>query len=132
MALRSIAAVTLLVPTYQAGIDFFVGALGFALIEDRDLGGGKRWVLVGVEGGAHLLLAQATGPAQTAAIGHQAGGRVGFFLHTDDFARDHARFSAAGVAFREGPRREAYGTVAVFADPFGNLWDLIEPKPGVI
>ncbi|MFZ4069576.1 MAG: VOC family protein [Caulobacterales bacterium] len=109
MAQRSIGAVTLLVPTYQAGIDFFTGALGFALIEDRDLGGGKRWVLVGAESGARLLLAQAVGPAQIAATGNQTGGRVGFFLHTDDFARDHARFSAAGVVFREAPRREAYG-----------------------
>ncbi len=131
MAQRSIGAVTLLVPTYQAGIDFFIGALGFALIEDRDLGGGKRWVLVGAESGARLLLAQAVGPAQIAATGNQTGGRVGFFLHTDDFARDHARFSAAGVVFREAPRREAYGTVAVFADPFGNLWDLIEPAAAV-
>jgi catechol 2,3-dioxygenase-like lactoylglutathione lyase family enzyme len=131
MAQRSIGAVTLLVPTYQAGIDFFIGALGFALIEDRDLGGGKRWVLVGAESGALLLLAQAVGPAQIAATGNQTGGRVGFFLHTDDFARDHARFSAAGVVFREAPRREAYGTVAVFADPFGNLWDLIEPAAAV-
>jgi catechol 2,3-dioxygenase-like lactoylglutathione lyase family enzyme len=131
LAHRSIAAVTLVVPDYQAGIAFYCGQLGFALIADHDLGGGKRWVLVGVEGGAQLLLAQAASPAQSAAIGNQTGGRVGFFLHTDDFARDHARLLAAGVDFREAPRREPYGTVAVFADPFGNLWDLIEPAAAV-
>lgn len=132
MTRRSIAAVTLVVPSYQAGIDFYCGKLGFSLLQDVDLGGGKRWLLVGAEGGAHLLLAQAVGPAQTAAIGNQTGGRVGFFLHTDDFARDHAKFNAAGVDFKEPPRQEPYGVVAVFADPFGNLWDLIEPKANVI
>jgi catechol 2,3-dioxygenase-like lactoylglutathione lyase family enzyme len=131
VARRAIATVTLVVPRYQDGIAFYCGKLGFALIEDRDLGAGKRWVLVGAEGGARLLLAQAAGPAQIAAIGNQTGGRVGFFLHTDDFARDHGRLQAAGVDFREAPRREPYGTVAVFADPFGNLWDLIEPAAAV-
>src|SRR5690606_34775162 len=97
---------------------------------DTPLGAGKRWVLVAPAGarGARLLLAQADGAAQAARIGDQTGGRVGFFLETDDFARDHAAFTTAGVVFREAPRHEAYGTVAVFEDLYGNGWDLIEPK----
>ena len=78
--------------------------------------------------GAALLLAEATDDAQRAAIGNQTGGRVGFFLETDDFARDHRRFTEAGIIFKDEPRHEPYGTVAVFSDPFGNRWDLIEPK----
>ncbi len=125
----SIATVTLVVPDYDDAIAWFTGTLGFALIADTDLGGGKRWVLVApAGGGARLLLARADGPAQTAAIGNQAGGRVGFFLETDDFARDHAAFTGAGVRFRESPRHEPYGTVAVFEDFCGNAWDLIEPR----
>lgn len=84
-------------------------------------------MLVGPGEGTPLLLAQADGPKQTNAIGKQAGGRVAFFLHTDDFARDHARMTAAGVTFRGTPRHEAYGTVAVFEDLYGNPWDLIQP-----
>ena len=100
-------------------------------MEDTPLGGGKRFVRVAPNsapaGGTALLLARADGAAQQAAIGNQTGGRVGFFLETGDFARDHAAFVAAGVRFLEEPRHEVYGTVAVFADPFGNRWDLIEP-----
>jgi catechol 2,3-dioxygenase-like lactoylglutathione lyase family enzyme len=121
-----LALVTLLVPDYEAGLDFFVGRIGFGLIEDTDLGNGKRWVVIAAPGGgARLLLARADTPLQTAAIGNQAGGRVGFFLETDDFDRDHAAFTAAGVAFDAPPRSESYGRVAVFADPFANRWDLI-------
>jgi catechol 2,3-dioxygenase-like lactoylglutathione lyase family enzyme len=124
-----LAAVTVVVPDYDAGIAFFCGALGFALVVDTPLAEGKRWVLVAPEPAAptRLLLAQAATAAQRAAIGNQTGGRVFLFLTTDDFAREHARLSAAGVRFRERPRTEAYGTVAVFEDPFGNLWDLIQP-----
>jgi catechol 2,3-dioxygenase-like lactoylglutathione lyase family enzyme len=126
---QTIANVTLLVPDYGAGIAFYVGALGFDLLEDTRLSETKRWVRVAPKGAeSALLLAQADSPAQVAAIGNQTGGRVGFFLHTDDFERDHAAMTAAGVKFREAPRYEPYGTVAVFEDPFGNLWDLIEPK----
>jgi len=128
---QMIATVSLLVPDYDAAIAFYTGVLGFALCEDTPLGGGRRWVTVAPKGaggrGCRLLLARAETPAQRAAIGRQTGGRVFLFLETDDFARDHAAFSAAGVHFREAPREEAYGRVAVFADPFGTLWDLIEP-----
>ena len=126
---QTLANITLLVPDYDAGIAFYVDQLGFDLIEDTRLSETKRWVRVAPHGAqTSLLLAKADGPDQVAAIGNQTGGRVGFFLHTDDFARDHARMEANGVIFREAPRYEVYGTVAVFEDPFGNLWDLIEPK----
>jgi catechol 2,3-dioxygenase-like lactoylglutathione lyase family enzyme len=119
--------VTFVVPDYDAGIAFFVDKLGFDLVEDTPLGDRKRWVVVAPKGGeARLLLAAADGDAQRAAIGNQAGGRVAFFLETDDFGRDHAAFAARGVTFMEAPRREDYGTVAVFRDDFGNLWDLIQ------
>ena len=120
-------AVTLVVPDYDEGIAFFVGKLGFDLIDDTPRGEGKRWVLVAPKGAdTQLLIAEAKGDAQLAAIGNQTGGRVGFFLETDDFARDHTAFVARGVAFMEAPRHEAYGIVAVFRDDFGNLWDLIQ------
>lgn len=126
---QSIAIFTLIVPDYDAGIDFYVERLGFELLEDTPRGPTKRWVRVAPKGAeTAILLARADGPAQEAAIGNQTGGRVGFFLQTDDFARDHAAMLANGVRFREAPRHEAYGTVAVFEDPFGNLWDLIEPN----
>jgi len=127
---RGIAAVTLLVDSYDRGLAFYCGVLGFECRADTPLGNGKRWVVVAPPGqsGADLLLAEADGEAQVRAIGNQTGGRVGFFLHTDDFARDHAAFLAKGVRFLEAPRHEAYGSVAVFEDIFGNRWDLIEPK----
>ena len=126
---QSIATIALLVADYDDAIGFYCGRLGFALLADTDMGGGKRWVLVApAGGGARLLLAKADGPEQVAAIGRQAGGRVGFFLETDDFARDHAAFLAAGVHFREAPRHEPYGSVAVFEDLYGNGWDLIQPR----
>ena len=127
---QSLAAVALLVPDYDAGIAFFVGKLGFDLVEDTELAPSKRWVRVRPPGtdGTALLLARAASPEQECAIGKQAGGRVFLFLHTDDFDRDHARFTAAGVHFVEPPRVEPYGKVAVFRDPFGNRWDLVEPR----
>lgn len=125
-----LAAVSLLVPDYDRAIAHYCDGLGFDLIEDMDLGGGKRWVLVAPPGSreTRLLLARAAKPEQVAQIGHQAGGRVFLILHTDDFARDHARFAAAGVTFMETPRHESYGKVAVFRDAFGNLWDLLQPE----
>ena len=123
----SLATITLLVRDYDEAISWFKAALDFDLIENTDMGGGKRWVLVDA-GGIRLLLAKADGPEQLAAIGNAAGGRVAFFLNTDNFARDHGRMLAAGVKFREAPRFEPYGTVAVFEDLYGNGWDLIQPK----
>jgi catechol 2,3-dioxygenase-like lactoylglutathione lyase family enzyme len=126
---QRIALVTLVVADYDAGIGFYRDRLGFDLVEDTPLPDGKRWVVVRPRGGegTGLLLAEAADEAQSAAIGRQTGGRVGFFLHTDDFGRDRAAFLAAGVRFLEEPRKEAYGTVAVFEDIFGNRWDLLEP-----
>lgn len=122
-----ISALALVVPDYDAAIAFYTGTLGFRLTADVDQGA-KRWVTVTPPGGgAALLLARADTPEQAAAIGNQTGGRVFLFLETDDFARDHAAMLAAGVHFEEAPRRESYGTVAVWQDPFGNRWDLIEP-----
>ncbi|TPI46677.1 VOC family protein [Mesorhizobium sp. B2-9-1] len=127
---RSIATVALVVANYDEAIAWYVERLGFLLIEDVDLGGGKRWVTVApAKGkGARLLLAEASGEEQASRIGNQTGGRVFLFLETDDFSRDHQAMLAKGVEFREAPRFEVYGTVAVFADLYGNLWDLIEPK----
>ena len=128
MTAKRIGAVTFLVRDYDEAIAWFRDALGFKLVEDTPLGGGKRWVLVAPgDGGTPLLLAEASTETQRARIGDQTGGRVAFFLHTDDFARDHARMRAAGVIFREEPRHESYGSVAVFEDLYGNRWDLIGP-----
>jgi predicted enzyme related to lactoylglutathione lyase len=124
-----LSVATLLVRDYDEAIAFFIAKLGFTLSEDADQGGGKRWVVVTPSaGGAGLLLAKAAGAAQTARIGDPGGGRVMFFLQTDDFTGDHARMQAAGVRFLEAPRHEPYGRVAVFEDLYGNRWDLIEPK----
>jgi catechol 2,3-dioxygenase-like lactoylglutathione lyase family enzyme len=122
-------AVTIVADDYDAAIAHYVGDLGFHLVEDTDLGGGKRWVRVAPdrEGGPALLLAVASSADQHAAIGRQTGGRVGFFLHTDDFAAHHARLVERGVRMTEEPRQEPYGTVVVFEDRYGNLWDLIQP-----
>ncbi len=121
-----IAALSLVVPDYEAGIAFYVGVIGFTLIADIDQGP-KRWVAVQAPGGgAQLILARAGNDAQRAVIGGQGGGRVWLFLETDDFARDHAAMLAAGVTFEEPPRDEPYGRVAVWRDPFGNRWDLIQ------
>lgn len=127
---QAIGLVTLVVPDYDAAVAFYVDALGFALVEDTDQGEGKRWVVVAPPGagGASLLLARADGPTQEARIGDQTGGRVALFLSTSDFAADHSRMLAAGVTFLEEPRHEPYGSVAVFADPFGNTWDLIQKR----
>ena len=123
---RSLGAVALLVPDYEEAIEYFVGTLGFTLVEDTRLSEEKRWVLVSPGAGTSLLLAKANGERQRAAIGNQSGGRVFFFLTTDDFWRDYRTYLARGVEFEEEPRHEEYGTVAVFADRYGNRWDLIE------
>ena len=126
---QSIATIALVVADYDDAISFYVDKLGFSLGSDLDMGGGKRWVTVApAGGGARLLLAKADGDTQSARVGNQTGGRVGFFLETDDFASDHANYVARGVKFLESPRHEVYGSVAVFEDLYGNKWDLIQPK----
>lgn len=125
---RSLSLTTLVVEDYDEAIAFFTGKLGFELRQDTRITSEKRWVVVAPVGCARgLLLANAANERQRRSIGDQSGGRVFLFLETDDFRRDHAAFLAAGVRFTEKPRREAYGTVAVFEDVSGNLWDLIEP-----
>ncbi|MER7727632.1 VOC family protein [Streptomyces sp. NPDC096323] len=127
-----IALVTLVVRDYDEALAFYTGALGFERVEDTDRGDGTRWVVVRPRGteGTGLLLARAKDEAQAASVGTQTGGRVGFFLHTEDFAGDHARMLAAGVRFLEEPRHEVYGSVAVFEDLYGNRWDLLQPAQG--
>lgn len=129
MSRTRIARLTFLVADYDAAIDWFCRCLGFTLVEDTPLGDGKRWVRVAPQNGpgAELLLAKAADDEQRSVLGKQGGGRVFLFLETDDFARDHARMTAAGVCFLEPPRAEPYGTVAVFEDLCGNRWDLVEP-----
>jgi catechol 2,3-dioxygenase-like lactoylglutathione lyase family enzyme len=124
---QRLSLAALLVRDYDEAIDFYVGKVGFELVEDAPQGGGKRWVVVRPPGSdAGLVLAKASGE-QARAVGAQAGGRVFLFLETDDFGRDQARMAAAGVRFLEAPRREPYGVVAVWEDLYGNRWDLIQP-----
>ena len=125
--MNRLGLVTYVAREYDEAIGFFVGKLGFTLVEDTDMGGGKRWVVVSAGEGASLLIARADGEQQEASVGNQTGGRVGFFLQTDNFDRDFAEWTARGVKFHEQPRREVYGTVAVFEDLYGNTWDLIQP-----
>jgi catechol 2,3-dioxygenase-like lactoylglutathione lyase family enzyme len=126
---RQLGTITYLVRDYDEAIEFFTEKLGFKLIEDTALGDGKRWVLVSPQGaaGTDLLLAKAVTPDQIVRIGDQAGGRVFLFLHTDDFRRDYDAMQSRGVSFLEAPRKESYGTVAVFEDLYGNKWDLLQP-----
>jgi catechol 2,3-dioxygenase-like lactoylglutathione lyase family enzyme len=127
--------VTFVAREYDEAIGFFVGKLDFELVEDTDMGEGKRWVVVapasgsnsGLNSSASLLIARAVTDSEKASVGNQAGGRVAFFLNTDNFDRDYANWSARGVKFREQPRHEVYGTVAVFEDLYGAPWDLIQP-----
>ena len=127
---QHLAAIAILVSDYDEAIAFYVGKLGFDLVEDTPQGPTKRWVRVGPPGSreTRLLLAKAANPEQTARIGDQAGGRVFLFLHTDNFERDYQSMRANGVHFTEQPRHEEYGTVVVFTDPFGNKWDLVQPS----
>ncbi|WP_146909711.1 VOC family protein [Arenimonas daejeonensis] len=130
---QTLGALSLLVRDYDEAIAWYVGVLGFELLEDTPLGPDKRWVRVAPPGasGTCLLLARAADDRQRALVGGQGGGRVWLFLHTDDFAADHARMLAAGVRFLESPRHEAYGSVAVFEDLYGNRWDLLQRRaPG--
>ena len=123
-----LGAVAVVVSDYDEAIAYYTGVLGFRLVEDTKLTDDKRWVLVAPHGSVEgsLLLAKAKNPAEQAAIGSQAGGRVFLFLYTDDFWRDYRAFQQRGVDFPDPPRVEAYGTVAVFTDLYGNRWDLLE------
>ena len=125
---QEIGNVALLVRDYDEALSFFINKLGFALIEDSDLGGGKRWVLIAPRGsgGTRLLLARAEGLNQEVAIGRQSGGRVFLFLHTDDFWGDYRAMVSKGIEFLEKPREEPYGRVVVWKDLYGNKWDLLE------
>jgi catechol 2,3-dioxygenase-like lactoylglutathione lyase family enzyme len=128
---QSIGLVSLVVPEYDEAIAFYVGVLGFALIEDSFIPEqNKRWVVVAPPGATEtrLLLARASSPEQSSRVGNQTGGRVFLFLHTDDFARDYRAFKENGVVFVREPLQQPYGTVAVFKDPWGNLWDLLQPR----
>jgi len=127
---QSIGQVTIVVRDYDEALGFYVGALGFSLIEDTPMPAQqKRWVVVAPAGSnLRLLLARAAGEDQAACIGNQAGGRVFLFLYTDDFWRDFRAYQARGVAFVREPQEASYGTVAVFKDLYGNLWDLIQKK----
>ena len=129
MIQRSLSGVTVIVPSYAEGLACFRDKMGFGVLEDVDLGGGKRWLVVAPANSsqARLILAQPGNDQQRQAMGQQVGARVGFFLQTDDFDRDHAAFTEQGIEFQEAPRTEPYGKVAVFRDDFGNLWDLIQP-----
>jgi catechol 2,3-dioxygenase-like lactoylglutathione lyase family enzyme len=128
--MQTLNQVALVVREYDEAIDYFTRSLGFRLIEDTDLGAGKRWVVVGPanSGGSTLLLARAVTAEQRSRIGDQTGGRVFLFLRTDDFWRDYREMKARGVKFLEEPREEKYGTVVVFEDLYGNKWDFIESK----
>jgi len=132
MTSQSIGHVALLVRDYDEALAFYVGVLGFELVEDTFIPAqDKRWVLVAPPGsrGTQLLLARAVGDEQASRIGNQSGGRVFLFLHTDDFWRDYRRYRERGVVFVREPNEEPYATVAVFRDLYGNLWDLLQPRP---
>ncbi len=127
--IKSLAAISLLVPDYDEGLAFFKRALGFAVQEDSPLGAGKLRVVVAPPGGggARIVLTVPGDERRRARIGDEIGGRVGSFLLTDDLQKDHAAMPARGVVFLEAPREERYGTVAVFVDPWGGKWDLLQP-----
>ena len=127
---QSLAMVSLVVRDYDEAIKFFVGTLGFVLVEDSPIPDQeKRWVVVAPPGSqSRLLLARASTPEQQSRVGNQSGGRVFLFLHTDDFWRDYEGYRERGVVFVRDPKEEPYGTVAVFKDLYGNLWDLVQPK----
>jgi uncharacterized glyoxalase superfamily protein PhnB len=125
-----LAGISLVVNDYDEAIEFYTRKLSFTLLEDTRMSDTKRWVVIAPPGstGCTLLLAKAANDAQKAAVGNQTGGRVFLFLHTDNFDRDYNQMQEAGIEFIESPRQEAYGKVVVFADLYGNRWDLIEPQ----
>jgi catechol 2,3-dioxygenase-like lactoylglutathione lyase family enzyme len=127
---QRIGLITVVVNDYDEAISYYTKKLGFVLVEDTQISPGKRWVVVAPDGdtGSGLLLARAVSERQRQVVGAQSGGRVFLFLCTDDFQRDYAAYEEQGVTFVEEPRQEPYGLVAVFADLYGNRWDLIQPK----
>jgi catechol 2,3-dioxygenase-like lactoylglutathione lyase family enzyme len=127
---QTLAQVAIVVKDYDAAIEFYTGSLGFVLVEDTVLSDVKRWVVVAPAGstGCRLLLAKAANERQEKAIGNQTGGRVFLFLHTDDIQRDYDLYTSKNIRFLREPTKEEYGTVAVFEDLYGNLWDLIQPS----
>lgn len=129
---QHLAHIALLVADYDEAIEFFTEKLGFRLLEDTELNPGKRWVLVAPPGAREccLLLAKAADEIQKSQVGNQTGGRVFLFLYTDDFERDYHKYLERGIRFVRKPETHDYGTVAVFEDLYGNLWDLIEPAAG--
>jgi catechol 2,3-dioxygenase-like lactoylglutathione lyase family enzyme len=128
---QSLAMVALVVRDYDEAINYYVNTLGFTLVEDTPMPEqSKRWVVVAPPGstGTRLLLARAVGDEQSSRVGDQTGGRVFLFLHTDDFRRDYDAYTSRGVVFVREPKEEPFGTVAVFRDLYGNLWDLVQPR----
>jgi catechol 2,3-dioxygenase-like lactoylglutathione lyase family enzyme len=128
---QAIGLLALVVRDYDEALEFYLNTLGFSLVEDTYIPEqDKRWVVVAPPGstGSHVLLARAVGEEQSSRIGNQTGGRVFLFLHTDDFWRDYHAYKAKGVVFVREPKEESYGTVAVFKDLYGNLWDLLQLK----
>ena len=131
MAGQSIGLTALLVRDYEEALNFYVGVLGFKVVEDTYIPAqDKRWVVIAPAGssGSALLLARAVNPEQAARIGDQTGGRIFLFLYTDDFWRDYTAYKARGVVFVRDPKEEIYGTVAVFKDLYGNKWDLLQSR----
>ncbi|CAN2191982.1 Glyoxalase/fosfomycin resistance/dioxygenase domain containing protein [Candidatus Nanopelagicaceae bacterium] len=125
----TLGMIAIVIPDYDEAIAHYVNDLGFALIEDTELTPEKRWVVIAPSTkGAQILLAKASNAAQEAAIGNSTGGRVGFFLYTDNFTETYERFIAKGIEFTETPRSETFGQVVVFKDKYGNKWDLIENR----
>ena len=125
----TLGMIAIVIDEYDAAISHYVGDLGFTLIEDSELSPEKRWVVIAPsKDGARILLAKASNPQQQAAIGNSTGGRVGFFLYTDDFSDTYGKYLERGIEFTETPRSEAFGQVVVFKDKYGNKWDLIENR----
>jgi predicted enzyme related to lactoylglutathione lyase len=127
---QTIARIALVVDDYDKAIKFYTKKLDFILIEDTDLGEGKRWVIVAPQGSKEcaLVLAKSDGEEQASRVGNQTGGRVFLFLYTDDFWRDYYKMVERGIKFIREPEKMPYGMVAVFKDLYGNMWDLLEPN----
>ncbi len=127
---QKIGYISLIVPNYEEARDYYTETLNFDLLEDTDMGDGKRWLLIAPKGstGTAIVLAEAKTNKEKRIVGNQGAGRVWLFLHTDDFYRDYDKYRNGGVQFLEEPRTEPYGTVAVFIDTFGNKWDLLQPN----